>query len=237
MKNDLIELSESKKVKKSERLVMSRYQLNPIALKLVSVLIASLKSSDEIDKEYKFRVKDFAELTGFSSKRIYELIDEATEELLSKPIKIPIENGKGFRKFNWVSKAEYRYGEGLVVFRVDQDLRPFLMEAKEKYLSYPLKNIMRLKSTYHIRFYEILKDFYNTLNRYSKNVEKRISIDWIRDTMGIPDSYRYNDIKRIIVKTQKELEEYTDIKFLFQEEKEGRKVVALNVTIFKNEQK
>ena len=233
--NEVIELSKNNIVKKSERLILSRYQLNPMALKLVSALIASMKTSDENDKEYIFHVKEFKELLGTSSNRIYELLDEATEELLSKPIKIPTENRKGFKKFNWVSKAEYVYGEGLIKFRVDRDLRPYLIEAKERYLRYNIENIMKLKSTYSIRFYEILRDLVNKSSRYGKTNKHSLTIDWIRTTLEIPVSYRYNDIKRVVEKVQKELYKNSDISFSFEEVKEGRKVVLLEFIVEKKD--
>lgn len=238
MNSDVINIKREDVVKKSETLLKSRFRLTPIALKLISALITTIQDSDKKDKEYIFRVKNFSELMGYSSKKIYEVLDEVTEELLSKPIKFPRDKGKGFKKFNWVSKAEYRYGEGTIVFRVDQDLRPYLIEAKEKYLKYRIHNILRLKSFYSIRLYEIFKDILNSEIRYSKcnKVSRKMSICWLRETLDIPNSYRYNDIKRVLDKSQKQLEQFTDISFSYLEEKEGRKVSFLIIEIRKSKE-
>jgi len=226
-------------VKKSERLIQARFKLNPIALKLVSSLISTLKETDEPHKEYVFSIKNFGELMGYSSHKLYQLLDEATEELLSKPLKFPTENGKGFRKFNWVSKAEYKYGEGAIVFRIDEDLKPFLFAAKEKYLKYQIHNILKLKSTYSIRLYEIFKDWFNRNERYKKTTKlcKEVELEWLRTTLDIPESYRFNDIKRLFIKAQEQFEQYTDLTFEFNEVKIGKKVNSINFVITDNSRK
>jgi plasmid replication initiation protein len=236
--SDIISLDKNDIVKKSETLLQSRFKLKPVTLKMISTLISSIKETDEPDKEYIFKIKNFAELMGSSSHKIYELLDEATEELLSKPIKIPIEGRKGFKKFNWVSKAEYRYGEGTIVFRVDQDLRPYLIEAKERYLRYRIHNILQLKSTYSIRMYEIFKDWLNSQIRYkkTKTIKKEVSVDWLRDTLEIPESYRFNDIKRVINKAQKQILDFTDISFDYEEVKKGRRVESIVFEIKKEKE-
>jgi plasmid replication initiation protein len=235
---EIITLDKNDIVKKSETLLQSRFKLKPVTLKMISTLISSIKESDNPDKEYIFKIKNFAELMGSSSNKIYELLDEATEELLSKPIKIPIEGRKGFKKFNWVSKAEYRYGEGVIVFRVDIDLRPYLIEAKERYLRYRIHNILQLKSTYSIRMYEIFKDWLNSELRYKKGkvISRRVDLNWFRETLDIPESYRFNDIKRLIDKAKDQFSSVTDISFSYEEIKKGRKVEVLVFKIRKEKE-
>ena len=232
-----VNVDENTIVKKSEILVRSRYTLSPLALKFLSCIIANVKRGDPADQEYVFNISRFSELTGQKTHRIYELIDQATSELLRNPLKIPTEEGKGFLKFNWISSASYLYGQGSVSFCIDKKLRPYIVDLKERFLKYRLENILKLKSSYSIRIYEILKDWISQEKRYNKKhvIEKIVSVDWIRDTLEIPLSYRYSDLKRFILKkAQKELEEYTDLKFTFEEIKTGRKVSHLKFYIIEN---
>ncbi len=232
-----VNVDENTVVKKSEILVRSRYTLSPLALKFLSCIIANVKRGDPVDQEYVFNISKFSELTGQKTHRIYELIDQATSELLRNPLKIPTEEGRGFLKFNWISSASYLYGQGSVSFCIDKRLRPYIIDLRERFLKYKLENILKLKSSYSIRIYEILKDWISQEKRYNKKhvIEKIVSVDWIRDTLEIPLSYRYSDLKRFILqKAQKELEKYTDLKFTFEEIKTGRKVSHLKFYIIEN---
>ena len=225
-------------VRKSEALVRARYKLNPLALKFVTTIIANVKRSDEPDREYVFRVKDFAEMMGVSHHDIYAEMEEAVEELLKKPLHIKTDDG--WIKTNWISDAEYKEGEGCISFTISKKLRPILLAVQEKFLKYRIENILRLKSGYVIRFYEILKDWYNQSERYngSKKVEKIVEVRWLREILDIPDSYQYSSgIKlRVIEKAKYQLREHTDIKFDYEEIKTGRKVTHLKFTIKSNSQ-
>ena len=223
-------------VRKSEALTKARYRLNPLALKFVTTIIANLKRSDEVDKKYIFRVKDFADLMGVSYHDIYAEMEEAVEELLKKPLHIKENNG--WLKANWISSARYEEGKGTITFRIDPDLRPYLLALQEKFLQYRLENILRLRSGYVIRLYEILKDWYNQASRYdtSKKVEKIVEVRWLRNILEIPISYQYSSgIKlRILEKAKQQLAEHTDIIFDYEEIKTGRKVTHLKFIIEEN---
>ncbi len=233
----LVKVDGDLEVKKSEAIVKARYKLSPLAIKFISVVISNLKRSDDINEEYVIKVKDFKELTGQKTKRIYELIDEALNDLLKNPLTIPLGDEKNsILKANWVSGAIYNDGE--VRFMIYPKLRPFLLEVKEKYLKYKLENILSLKSSYVIRLYEILKDWFETYNRYGNKAEKIIPVDELRQMLEIPKSYIYGMLKkRILEKAKIELKEHTDIIFDYKEVKTGRKVTHLHFYIRENPKK
>ena len=236
-----IELNGNFEVKKADVIVRARYKLNPLSLKFITTLIAGLKRSDDINEIYQFRVKDFKELTKLKRKDLYWAVKEALKELLEKPIYIPkgkTPDDNSFLMLNWVASAEYKDGEGIVEFEISNKLRPYLLEAKEKFLKYKLENILPLKSGYSIRMYEILKDWLELNSRYGNKAEKIIKVDELREILEIPRSYQYGDIKRrIIEKSKKELIEHTDIIFDYEEIKTGRKVTHIKFIIQPNPKK
>jgi len=228
-------------VRKSEALVQARYQLNPIALKFITALIAGIKPSDTLDKEYVFDVRSFGDLVGAEYAALYTEIELAVDELLKKPLHIPTETG--WIKANWIADAEYKKGEGYVSFTIPPRLRPYLLALREKFLQYKLENILPLRSTYSIRLYEILKDWLQTQNRYgkSKKVEKIVSLSELRAMLQIPRSYQWSNSsgikRRILKRAQDELAKHTDIAFNFEEIKTGRRVTHLKFIIEENQQK
>jgi len=231
----VLQVKEDLEVKKSEFIVKARYKLNTLSLKFITSLIAGLKRSDEVDEEYIFKVTEFKELTGLHRKDIYKAVELSLKEILSKPLKIEIDEDK-FLMVNWVSSAYYE--DGRVSFLIDKRLRPYLIEAQKKFLKYKLENILPLKSGYSIRMYEILKDYYNTQARYGNKVEKIIEVAKLREMLEIPKSYRFNNIKiQVLEKSKQELKEHTDIIFDYEEIKTSRKVTHLKFIIQPNPKK
>ena len=238
----IIQVNKDLEVKKADVVVKARYKLNPLSLKFITTLISSIKRSDDINELYIFKVKDFQELIKLKRKDLYWAVKEALKELLEKPIYIPKgkdKNDNSFLMLNWVASAEYKDGEGLVEFEISNKLRPYLLEAQKKFLKYKLENILPLRSSYSIRLYEILKDWYELNKRYGNKAEKVIKVDEIREMLEIPKSYQYSShIKKLILnKSKKELEEHTDIIFDFEEIKTGRKVTHLKIIIQDNSKK
>ena len=227
----IIEVNGKIEVKKADAIVQARYKLNPLAIKFITVLITGIKRSDPINEEYVFKVSHFKELTGLKRKDLYKAIDDAIVELLDSPLKIPLNDEKNsILRVNWVSSAIYNDGE--VRFKISDELRPYLLEAKEKFLKYRLENILPLRSAYSIRMYELLKDWYELKNRYGHKTEKVVSIDELRKMLEIPKSYLYNNIKvQVIKKSQADLSKHTDISFEFKEIKSNRKVTHIKFFI------
>ena len=87
--NNLVVVDEKNEIKKSESLVKSRYKLNPLALKLITSLISAVQSSDKPDQVYQVAIKDFIDLAELKGKDYYKKLDDATDEILSKPLLIP----------------------------------------------------------------------------------------------------------------------------------------------------
>jgi len=233
----IIDVDDNKEVKKADVVVKARYNLSPLSIKFITCLITGIKSDDKADIEYIFKVKDFQELRGASNKNIKKFIKNSLDELLSKPLHIKTQTG--FISCNWISGGEYIDGAGEVKFMIYPKLKPYLLEAKQKFLKYELKNILSIKSGYAIRLYEILKDYYNREMNFGRVPVYIISVNELRDVLQIPKSYQYSSHikKQIILKAQKELAEYTDIIFDFEEIKRVRKIDKIKFTIKPNPKK
>lgn len=220
-------------VKKHQQLIHNaRYKLSELSIKLISTAICQIRVDDEDFKEYKISLREFKELTKSNSNDIYNRIDFITDELMSKPFKIDD------KKFNWLSYAEHKKGEGIVNVSIDPRLKPYLVQLQENFLQYDIKNILTLRSSYVIRMYEICKDEFNMQKRYKKNLQKAIfelKIDEIREKFQVPKSQLYADIKiQILNKSVKQFADKTDIKIEFEEKKKGRKVDSVVISVSAN---
>lgn len=230
-------INDDREVKKAQALVQSRYKLNPLPLKLITTLISSVQKEDTPQQEYYIRVKDFTDLADLRGKDYYDKLDKATDEILQKPIKVRLSSGKkDWLKANWCSSIRYLDGEGVIRFKISEDIFPYILDLKENYLKYDLTNILSLKSDYSIRIYEWLKDEFNKNSRYSKSTEFILEVDYIRERLEIPQSYKFQHIKdQILNKSKEDLKEHCDIKFDWEvASKLGRKVSHIKFKVSSN---
>ena len=187
-------------VRKADKLLNARYSLSQLAIKVITSVISMISKDDEDFKLYVLKVQDFKELTESKHKNPYKQLRDACDELLNKKIEFDEGEEIGFMLTRWIASAEYFAGAGEIEIEISQKLRPLLLQLKQgNYLNYELGNILALKSTYVIRLYELLKHEYNKVVKYKPNttaVIHEVNIDWLRDKFKIPDSYRYNDIKK-----------------------------------------
>jgi len=220
-------------VKHKDLVWEARYKLSELGIKVVAVLISMIKVNDEDFKPYILKINDFKELIHSDSNKVYEYVDILTDELMKKPFKI------GNEKFNWVYYAKYEKGDNYVTVKIAPELKPYLLALQGDFLEYNIKNILPLRSSYIIRLYELFKSKWNEHKHYhksAKNYTFDLKIDWLRQYFEIPDSYQYSShIKeRIIEKAQKQFKEKTDIQFTYKEQKIGRKVDRLIITVKEN---
>jgi len=234
---DLIKIEDNKNnlvVKHKDLVWEARYRLSELGLKIVAVLISMIKATDEDFKPYKLRINDFKELTCSDSKKVYEYVDIMTDELMKKPFKV------GDEKFNWIYYAKYHKNDNYVTLKIAPELKPYLLSLKGDFLEYNVANILPLRSSYVIRFYELLKSKFKEYKHYNKNAKSytfELKISLLREVFEIPESYQYSShIKaRIIDKAQKQFKQKTDIQFTYKEQKLGRKVDRLIITVKEND--
>lgn len=233
MKKVTIEDNKNNIVKKHNDLIhKARYSLSENGIKIVSTLISMIRKDDEDFQEYHFNINDFKELINSNSKEVAKYVDIMTDELMSKPFKID-----GY-KFNWCYLAHYKEGDNTVMFKIAPELKPYLLELQKNFTQYNINDILLLKSAYVIRFYELCIAEYTQYMNYNKNAKSytfELDIQEIRELFEIPDSFKYNDIKRhIIDKAVKQFKEKTNIQISYKEQKLGKKVVRLQITIKDN---
>ena len=214
-------------VVKHNSLIRSRYDYTLAELRLVITIASMIKAEDEDFHEYAVPAKEYAELTESKHKDEYKRLQELGEMLLSKPLKIP-EVG-GFLICNWFSMFRYNGGKGTITVRFDPALKPYLLQLKEQFTKYRLENILKFKSVYSIRMYELAKSW------EAKGVFE-ISVEDLRKIFGLEGKYKlYNDLKRYVLeRSLKEINSLSDIRLSYKEKKQGRKVANLVFTIKPN---
>lgn len=222
--NQDLQIKENNIVSKSNTLIEANSRLNLVEQKMLLCLASNIEPNDRDFKTYTFPIRQFHDLLGLSGSTKYTELSKITKELLSKVIEIRA--GEELIQVSWLSSAIYNRNKGTIDMRFDPLLKPFLLELSSKFTSYRLANVVKLKSTYAIRIYELLK-------QYEDLKERTISLENLRYYLDAMDVYpNYANFKQRVLKpSQKELEQKTDISFEFEEIKLGRKVQKIRFII------
>ena len=211
-------------VVKGNDFINARHQLTVAEMRIVLTMITQVGRNDEDFKPYRIYIKDFVEAIGTAHKGEYERAREITLNLMKRVMEIP--RPKGYLQVSFLSSAEYITGTGYVELSFDPKLKPYLLQLKERFTQYDIRNVLALQSFYSIRIYELLK-------QYVKLGERVMEVDELRELLKLPDSYKhYASFKRrIILQAQKDLSRHTDLSFDFEEIKTGRKFTRIRFII------
>lgn len=226
-------LNEKSLVTKSNNLVEARYHFSIWETRVFTKLVSLIQPADKDLHNYRLHIKDLVQFFGLNDKDAYAKIKEVPENLLKKVVTIPYTNKEGevrFLKTGLIAQATIpEKREGYIELAFHPTLKPYLLELQQTFLSYDIRNVLKISSVYSIRIYELLKQYEAIGIREFDLVE-------LKQILGISEKYKlYGHFKdRIISKAQKDLNEYTDILFDFKEKKKGRKVIGLIFSIYPN---
>lgn len=221
------ETDKNNKITKMNRLVEARYRLTPTEQKVLFFLISKIQPHDIEFTTYRIEIKEFEKLLEVKRSNLYKEMFVITENIMKEVLKVWDEKEEKFIFTHWVQRAVYEKKTGYAEFKFDEELKPFLLNIKNNFVSYHLKHIVQLKSSYSIRLYELLK-------QYQSIGKRTFEIKELREILGIkPTEYkRYNDFKRkVILISQTELPKKTDLSFEFKEIKLSRRVVEIEFII------
>ncbi len=229
----VIDLKQKRNVVKANDLVEARYRLNAVEQKIVILLLSEIDFEDNDFCEYFISTTNLMDILGIhGGGGDYRFISNTVDSLMSRVLHIPLEDGDWF-KSHWVSNARYESKKGGITFKLDEDLKPYLLKLKKVFTKYDRMQVINLNSSYSIRFYEFMM-------KYRRLGSFRVNLEDLKKTLGVTGkSYnKYSNFKnRILEPARIELEEKTDVRFSYTERKIRKRVVGLDFSIFPNKAK
>jgi len=219
-------------VVQSNELIEASYRLSLVEAKVILKIASMIKREDKVFDDYHIPAKTLMKEINLGERNYAEL-KKATEGLVSKTA--TLEESDGDLQISFLASAKhYTKGvkKGMIRFRLDPGLKPYLLQLKKKFTAFRLENTLNLRSIYAIRVYELLKQY--------ESIKKRnITIEELRKILGlkITEYKQYNHFKtRIILPAQRELKKKTDISFEFEEIKTGRTTTEILFHIYPNKE-
>jgi len=213
-------------------LINAKYKLTSLEMKFILNAISHLDSKTDVAlQEYEIKVSELEEKMQIG-KGQHTRLKQFAKRLMSKPLVIDKDNND-FEVYNWFSRIRYVNNEAKFLVRFEEGLKPYLLELKERFVTYNLKYILPMASMYSVRIYQLLKEYEKLKKRY-------FMIEELQEMLQVPKSYKkkFNDFKKKVLDVAvKEINEHTDINISIEEKKDGRKVVQLIFRITKVEDK
>ena len=232
-------IQDTRMIRKDNRLIEAQYRLSVHQQRVVYTLLEMIHPADDDLMPYTISISDMAERFGLEkSNAIYAQMQEAISDLVVK--KLVITEGADTVVMAWLSQARYRKGQGTVEISFHKDLKPYLLHLKSYFTQYNISSVIRFKSSYSIRFYELLK-----MNEYlgrGGRFYRDFSLQSLRVFLQIGDEkyQNFKDLRVFVIESAvKEINDYSDISIVSVEYiKTGRAVTDVKIVAEpKNESK
>ena len=220
---------EKQVVKANDLIQRSRFNLTLQQQKIVLYLISQITPFDEEFKLYEFSIPDFCKICGIdiTSGGNYQTLKAAIKEIADKSLWITIEDEETLLR--WIEKPYINKQSGTIKIRLDNDMKPFLLQLKENFTSYELIWTLHFKSKYTIRLYELIKSIhFHELEEYTREYK-------LEELKKMLDADRYDRWihfkQRVLEPSIEEINRYSDKNVIWEPIKKGKSVEKIRFSI------
>lgn len=208
-RNNYLSIRNKSVVKANELIQRSRFSLSLQQQKIILYLIAQIKETDEDFQFYDFDIREFCATCGldFDSGNNYAEIKQQVQDIRDKSIWITTPDGSE-TTVSWIEKARINKGNGTIQIRLDNDMKPYLLQLKSNFTKYELVYTLYFRSKYTIRLYELVKSIhYNELETY----ERTYKIEELKKLLGAEIYTTYQHFReKVLEKAIAEINEHSD---------------------------
>lgn len=214
---------------KANKLIEASYRLSINEQRVMALVVAQVAPSDEDFKPYRFKVSELEELVADGKRKqqsLYSRVKALTRGLQEKVLQI--HEPDGLLQVSWLCAAKYFDGTGEVELEFSPKLKPYLLQLQERFTRYKLRNVVKLRSRYSVRLYELLK-------QYEALGKRDFELGELRRILGLSDEelVRWVDFKRFVLEVaRRELPKKTDLGFSYTTRKHVRAVAFVDFVIW-----
>lgn len=215
-------LREYKIVKSNDLIQKSRFSLSMTEQKIVLYLISKIKPNDLELKEQVFEIAEFCRICGidWNNGNNYARIKKILKDLRDKSFWIKLDNGME-TTMAWIDHVTIGEKSGKVILKIDDRLKPYLLQLKKQFTQYEVLYILAMKSRYSIRLYELLRSY-----EYQRNVI--FEIEELKRLLDAEKYTRFPDFKRYVLDiAMREINDVSDMNIDYICIKEGRKYAKI----------
>ncbi len=213
-------------IKKDNDLIFARCDLSAVQIKILSVVLGQIYKDDCELKPFIMPTSKFLKIIGLGDEN-YSYLNFLLKDFIKKPIEAFRDN-KNWKIYSWFTDAGCSNGN--VEINLNPKLAPYLLNLKQKFTTYPLSQILNLKSKYDMKLYEV---FVSVLGG-NRSFIYAIAIDDFKKLLNI-EKMPFSKIKQSIL--DKINLKNADISAEYKAIKSGNKVVKLSFLIKRTSKK
>lgn len=208
-------------IKKHNQVIRASYRLTPNEQAIILQAISQIPQEESITDQvmYSLKVEELARLTGTNHKEAYQCFKNAAKSLRKRELTL---NNGYVLETGFVQSCKYHNGSGEISVRFNHDIIPYLSNLKDNFTSYNLRHVAKFKSTYAVRFYELVQQWRNTKNSLD------ISILDLKNMFQLESKYKRTDLLKrgVIDPALKDINIFSDINLEYENIKAGRKIIG-----------
>ncbi len=224
----------------------ARYRLPAREQKIILYLIAKINpvKENEFHKQ-RLSINELKQLLtreGAKYGSFYSELTTIAETMTNCKITFPTQfefNGTRLKgAINWFQHCipvEDEKGELFLEFVFSEILKPFIIDLKE-YVKVGVAEVFPMRSGYAIRMFQLLKAEYDRLKEYKKIVHYEVTLDALKELLGIEGKYSYPDFKnfrvRVLDPIRDDINEFSNQIYIdYDYLKTGKKVTGIKFII------
>ncbi|MCR5301773.1 MAG: replication initiation protein [Lachnospiraceae bacterium] len=196
---------ESDTYTRSNFMISSKYRSTLFSNRLMAISLSRLGSAKESEDGYlsvSIKGKDIQSLFGVKGNSFFTQLSNTAQGMTGQTIGWSNPETQEFEYIAVVTKAKYQAGEFTIDFH--KDIRNFLTDLKNNYTRFSLSVMLKFKSTYSFRMYELLrsKTFYKKGEERDNNLFKiEFDINELRLDLGVVNA-EIMEVRKVLNKSK-----------------------------------
>lgn len=138
----------------ANEIIKGKQRMTLREMQLLQIVISQIVKSDSDLCTYTTTAIELAHFLGVSRTNLYRDLDQITDKLLSRIIRINV-NGV-YTKFQWLSVCEYDTNTKKITLKLHDRLKPYLTELERFYSQIRVETLLSFTSYYTVRLYQLL---------------------------------------------------------------------------------
>ena len=180
----------------ANEIIKGKQRMTLREMQLLQIVISQIVKNDTDLCTYTTTAIELAHFLGVSRTNLYRDLDQITDKLLSRIIRINV-NGV-YTKFQWLSRCSYDTNTKKITLKLHDDLKPYLTELERFYSQIKIETLLSFTSYYTVRLYQLLVCNWGE----HEQEEYYLSCEEIRDFFQV-DETKYKQNTDLIKKTIK----------------------------------
>jgi plasmid replication initiation protein len=211
-------------VVKHNDLIDAAQLLSVYESRIVLTCIAQIDSTKKLDANFKFTlsVSDIVDLIDVEGESAYSELKKAVERLAERWVYFLKPSTRVTEaKTRWVSYVGYVPAEGVIELYFAPHILPLLSDINKNFTQYKIINVLRFKSIYSFRLYELICRW--------NGKTKTIKIEEVKELLKIEDKYdRIDNFKKWIIEASlSEINKESNVTASCEYLKRGKRITHL----------